>query len=65
MAKISSDDNNLSKMHPFPNIWTDRISEGISAHVADESIKILLCDDLPMWSTNTWHASNEIIDDGA
>jgi len=65
MVKISLDDNNLSKMNPSPKRDTDRISERISAHVADESIKILLSDHLPILRTNTGQANNEIIAGGA
>ena len=65
MVKISLDDNNLSEMHPFSKIGTDRTCERIIAHVADESIKILLSDHLPILRTNTKQANNEIITGGA
>ena len=65
MVKISLDDYNLSKMHAFPKIDTDRISERISAHVADESIKFLLSEHLPILRTNTEQANNEMIAGGA
>lgn len=65
MVKIRLDDNNLSKMHTFSKIDTDRISERLSAHVADEGVKILLSYHLPILRTNTGQANNEIIAGGA
>ena len=61
MVKISLDNNNLSKIHPLSKIGTDLTSGRNRTHVSDESIKILLSDDLRILRTNTGQAGNETV----
>jgi len=53
MVKISLDDNNLSKMHPFYKIGIDRTCERTSAYITKEYIKMVLYDEFPLLRTTT------------
>jgi hypothetical protein len=64
MVKISLDDNNLSKMQQFSKVEIDRSCEKFSACLTDDSIKIVMYDELPKLRTNTGQANNEIIAGG-